>query len=78
MSMTFEHITLGQRVLFGSGEAAANLAAVTIGKTNTAWGAFYRRLSARIGKAKADDIMRKLGIAENRRVQVLDHLPDQR
>lgn len=27
MSMTFEHITLGQRVLFGSGEAAANLAA---------------------------------------------------
>ncbi|GLF61447.1 hypothetical protein VNPA152081_57150 [Pseudomonas aeruginosa] len=29
------------------------LAAVTIGKTNTALGAFYRRLSARIGKAKA-------------------------
>ncbi|WP_216640688.1 IS110 family transposase [Aeromonas sp. CU5] len=29
------------------------LAAVTIGRTNTALGAFYRRLSARIGKAKA-------------------------
>ncbi len=28
-------------------------AAVTIGRTNTALGAFYRRLSARIGKAKA-------------------------
>jgi len=34
---------------------AANLrlAAVTVGRTNTALGAFYRRLSARIGKAKA-------------------------
>ncbi len=29
------------------------LAAVTVGRTNTALGAFYRRLSARIGKAKA-------------------------
>jgi len=29
------------------------LAAVTVGKTNTALGAFYRRLAARIGKAKA-------------------------
>ena len=29
------------------------LAAVTIGRTNTALGAFYRRLAARIGKAKA-------------------------
>lgn len=29
------------------------LAAVTIGKTDTALGAFYRRLSARVGKAKA-------------------------
>ena len=28
------------------------LTAVTVGKTNTALGAFYRRLSARIGKAK--------------------------
>lgn len=33
--------------------AHLRLAAVTIGKTNTALGAFYRRLSARIGKAKA-------------------------
>lgn len=34
---------------------AANLrlAAVTVGRTNTALGAFYRRLAARIGKAKA-------------------------
>jgi len=29
------------------------MAAVTVGKTNTALGAFYRRLGARIGKAKA-------------------------
>jgi transposase len=29
------------------------LAAVTVGRTNTALGAFYRRLAARIGKAKA-------------------------
>lgn len=29
------------------------LAAVTVGKTNTALGAFYRRLAARIGNAKA-------------------------
>jgi transposase len=33
--------------------AHLRLAAVTIGRTNTALGAFYRRLSARIGKAKA-------------------------
>ena len=33
--------------------AHLRLAAVTIGKTNTALGAFYRRLAARIGKAKA-------------------------
>lgn len=33
--------------------ANLRLAAVTIGKTSTALGAFYRRLSARIGKAKA-------------------------
>jgi transposase len=39
-----------------SGSRAAallRLAAVTIGRTDTALGAFYRRLSARIGKAKA-------------------------
>ena len=33
--------------------ALLRLAAVIIGKTSTALGAFYRRLSARIGKAKA-------------------------
>ncbi|MCW2270880.1 IS110 family transposase [Pseudomonas sp. JUb96] len=33
--------------------AHLRLAAVTIGRTSTALGAFYRRLSARIGKAKA-------------------------
>jgi hypothetical protein len=40
----------------GSGGRAAallRLAAVTVGRTDTALGAFYRRLSARIGKAKA-------------------------
>ena len=38
------------------GNRAASLlrfAAVTVGRTDTAFGAFYRRLSARIGKAKA-------------------------
>lgn len=33
--------------------ALLRLAAVTVGKTDTALGAFYRRLSSRIGKAKA-------------------------
>ena len=33
--------------------AHLRLAATTIGRSNTALGAFYRRLSARIGKAKA-------------------------
>ena len=33
--------------------AALRLAAVTVGRTNTALGAFYRRLAARIGNAKA-------------------------
>ena len=33
--------------------ALLRLAAVTVGRTNTALGAFYRRLAARIGKAKA-------------------------
>ena len=39
-----------------SGSRSASLlrlAAVTVGRTDTALGAFYRRLSARIGKAKA-------------------------
>jgi hypothetical protein len=29
------------------------MAAISVGKTNTALGAFYRRLGARVGKAKA-------------------------
>jgi transposase len=33
--------------------AALRLAATTLGKTSTALGAFYRRLSARVGKSKA-------------------------
>ena len=33
--------------------AALRLAATTVGRTQTALGAFYRRLSGRIGKAKA-------------------------
>jgi hypothetical protein len=33
--------------------AHLRLAAVTVGRTNTALGAFYRRLASRIGKAKA-------------------------
>jgi transposase len=33
--------------------ALLGLAATTVGRTDTALGAFYRRLSARIGKAKA-------------------------
>jgi transposase len=33
--------------------AALRLAAATVGRTDTALGAFYRRLSARVGKAKA-------------------------
>ena len=33
--------------------ALLRLAAVTVGRTDTALGAFYRRLSSRIGKAKA-------------------------
>nr|WP_231990938.1 hypothetical protein [Pseudomonas mandelii] len=32
--------------------AHLRLAAVTVGRTNTALGAFYRRLTVRIGKAK--------------------------
>ena len=33
--------------------AHLRLAAVSVGRTNTALGAFYRRLAARVGKAKA-------------------------
>ena len=43
-----EHAGLKSRVA-----ALLRLAAVTVGRTYTALGAFYRRLSARIGKAKA-------------------------
>lgn len=46
---------LSSRTRRSGSRAAAllRLAAVTIGRTETALGAFYRRLSARIGKAKA-------------------------
>src|SRR4030088_1500899 len=37
----------------GRGAALLRLAAVAVGRTDTALGAFYRRLSSRIGKAKA-------------------------
>jgi transposase len=46
---------LSSRTRCSRSRAAAllRLAAVTVGRTDTALGAFYRRLSARIGKAKA-------------------------
>ena len=46
---------LSSRTRRSGSRAAAllRLAAVTIGRTDTALGAFYRRLSARIGKSKA-------------------------
>jgi transposase len=46
---------LSSRTRRSGSRAAAllRLAAVTVGRTETALGAFYRRLSARIGKAKA-------------------------
>jgi transposase len=46
---------LSSRTRRGGSRTAAllRLAAVTVGRTDTALGAFYRRLSARIGKAKA-------------------------
>jgi transposase len=46
---------LSSRTRRSGSRAAAllRLAAVTVGRTGTALGAFYRRLSARIGKAKA-------------------------
>jgi len=45
---------LSSRTRSGSrASALLRLAAVTVGRTDTALGAFYRRLSARIGKAKA-------------------------
>lgn len=46
---------LSSRTRRSSGRAPAllRLAAVNVGKTNSALGAFYRRLASRIGKAKA-------------------------
>src|SRR5467141_2771930 len=46
---------LSSRTRRSGGRAAAllRLAAVTVGRTDTALGAFYRRLSSRIGRAKA-------------------------
>ncbi|WP_249110500.1 hypothetical protein [Neokomagataea anthophila] len=46
---------LSSRARRSSSRAAAllRLAATTIGRSDTALGAFYRRLSARVGKAKA-------------------------
>src|SRR3979411_64491 len=46
---------LSSRTRRSGGRAAAllRLAAVAVGRTDTALGAFYRRLSSRIGKAKA-------------------------
>jgi transposase len=46
---------LSSRTRRSGSRAAAllRLAAVSVGRTETALGAFYRRLSARIGKAKA-------------------------
>jgi transposase len=46
---------LSSRTRRSGSRAAAllRLAAVTVGRTQTALGAFYRRLSARVGKAKA-------------------------
>jgi transposase len=46
---------LSSRTRRSGGRAAAllRLAAVTVGRTDTALGAFYRRLSSRVGKAKA-------------------------
>jgi hypothetical protein len=46
---------LGSKTRRSSNRAAAllRMAAVNIGRTQTAIGAFYRRLAARVGKAKA-------------------------
>jgi transposase len=46
---------LSSRTRRSGGTAAAlqRFASVTVGRTHTSLGAFYRRLSARIGKAKA-------------------------
>jgi transposase len=46
-------LSTGTRRSGSRAAALLRLAAVTVGRTETALGAFYRRLSARIGKAKA-------------------------
>lgn len=46
-------LSSGTRRSSSRAAAALRLAAVTIGKTSTALGAFYRRLSSRVGKSKA-------------------------
>ncbi|WP_242006960.1 hypothetical protein [Candidatus Nitrotoga sp. AM1P] len=55
-----QHMQKGGKVLSAHTRKTSNrltvalrLAAVTVGRTNTALGAFYRRLAARIGNAKA-------------------------
>ena len=56
---------LSSRTRRSGSRAAAllRLAAVTVGRTETALGAFYRRLSARVGKAKAvTATARKIGV----------------
>jgi transposase len=46
-------LSTGTRRSGSRAAALLRLAAVTVGRTQTALGAFYRRLSARVGKAKA-------------------------
>ena len=46
-------LSTGTRRSGNRAAALLRLAAVTVGRTETALGAFYRRLSARVGKAKA-------------------------
>lgn len=46
-------LSSGTRRSSSRAAAALRLAATTIGKTSTALGAFYRRLSSRVGKSKA-------------------------
>jgi len=62
-----------------SGSRAASLlrlAAVTIGRTDTALGAFYRRLSARAGKSKAVTATARSGRVKTSRMRVLTTLLD--
>jgi len=68
---------LSSRTRRSGGRAAAllRLAAVTVGRTDTALGAFYRRLSSRIGKAKAvTATARKIAVLFYNAVQSRDGL----